>query len=75
MPSLSSRSVNLPSHIKVPPQPVGVRAEIPTPPPTYVGRHPFMLSSLPGIATTDDSAMRQFFGGRIAPMRRVARTS
>jgi hypothetical protein len=77
MPSLISRSVDVsdrwaraqngaPASQMIP--------HFPTPPPNYVSRSPFLQSSIPSIASTQDGALRQFYGGRHLPMRRVGLT-
>ena len=74
MPSLSSRSINLSNtHVRVTPEPVGIGQQpLPTPLPIGVLRSPLMLTSMPAIAATSEAAMRQFYGGRGLPMRRVS---
>jgi hypothetical protein len=74
MPSLSSRTVSMPDWMRAqqraPDQPITTHH--PTPAPVYLGRSPVMISSMPGIAATQDGAMRQFYGGRVLPSRRVS---
>lgn len=74
MPSLNSRSVDLSSnYAQVQPGAAAQPASsIPTPAPHYIGRSPMMTSSLPSIASTHDAALRQFYGGRNLPVRRVS---
>lgn len=76
MPSISTRSTNLAStRVRATPNPVGVGvpAPMPTPQPPYVGRGPTMISSLPTIGSAEDAALRQFYGGRNLPLRRLTR--
>ena len=78
MPSLSSRTVEMPANWTREPQ--GARANpqpvqsFPNPAPVYIQRTPFLASSIPAIAATQDAALRQFYGGRILPARRVSQT-
>jgi hypothetical protein len=73
MPSLRNRAVDAPDWMRAreraPSQPI--LQHFPTPPPIYIARSPVLISSLPGIASTQDAALRQFYGGRILPTRRV----
>lgn len=81
MPSLSSRQIDVSSsHVRarggpieapISPAPIAM----PTPQPPYLGRHPRMISSMPGVYATADAAIRQFYGGRNVPARRVAPTA
>lgn len=77
MPSISTRTTPITStHVRATPNPVGVGAapaHMPTPQPPYLGRNPVMLSSLPTIGTAEDASLRQFYGGRNLPMRRLTR--
>lgn len=72
MPSLNSRSVDLSAtHMPIASAPAAPVTTMPTPLPPYMGRHPRMISSLPGVFSTQDGALRQFYG-RNLPARRVA---
>ena len=76
MPSISTRTTKISStHVRATPNPVGVGAPalMPTPQPPYVGRNPTMISSLPTIGTAEDASLRQFYGGRNLPFRRLTR--
>lgn len=75
MPGISTRSTNISStHTRATPEPVGIKMpNMPTPIAYYLTRGSFLLSSLPTIGTSEDASLRQFYGGRNLPMRRLVR--
>lgn len=76
MPSVASRATSLANHYsKAPAQPGNVPFSpgMPTPLSPWLGRGAMMISSLPSPGTSYDSALRQFYGGRNLPARRVGK--
>jgi hypothetical protein len=45
------------------------------PPPDYAEQSAFMISSLPGVASSLDAFTRQFYGGTRVPTFRILRSS
>lgn len=79
MPSLNSSQITLdpqrykrhdPTDPIAPIQPVRDPVQSPQPPP-YLQRSTILISSLPSISTDVDGIVRQFYGGRPLPMRRL----